>query len=111
MIVKLELGSAFYGWKFDNVGEEVALSWTKGEENKFQDIVKSKPSCVYFWDELFNVLPCKGRVSLVSYYYNVFLLQHRGYQNRTYTSNIDSDDEESDSSEFGPPRKIWTNAF
>lgn len=111
MIVKLELGSAFYGWKFDNVGEEVALSWTKGEENKFQDIVKSKPSYVYFWDELFNVLPCKGRESLVSYYYNVFLLQHRGYQNRTYTSNIDSNDEESDSSEFGPPRKIWTNAF
>ncbi|KAL2461544.1 AT-rich interactive domain-containing protein 2 [Abeliophyllum distichum] len=101
MMVKLELGSAFYGWKFDSVGEEVALSWTKEEEYKFQDIVKSKPSSLekYIWDELFNGLPCKGRESLVSYYYNVFLLQRRGYQNRTSTSDIDSEDEES---ELGP---------
>ncbi|KAL2461542.1 AT-rich interactive domain-containing protein 1 [Abeliophyllum distichum] len=103
MRVKLELGSAFYRWKFDRVGDEVALYWTREEENKFQDIVKLNISSSekYFWDELFKFFPLKGRESLVSYYYNVFLLRRRGYQNRTSTSNIDSDDEES---EFGPLR-------
>ncbi|KAL2478746.1 AT-rich interactive domain-containing protein 1 [Forsythia ovata] len=103
MRVKLELGSAFYRWKFDRVGDEVALYWTREEENKFQDIVKFNISSSekYFWDELFKFFPRKGRESLVSYYYNVFLLRLRGYQNRTCTSNIDSDNEES---EFGPLR-------
>ncbi|CAI9769575.1 unnamed protein product [Fraxinus pennsylvanica] len=97
MRVKLEAGSAFYRWKFDGMGEEVALSWTKEEENKFCDIVKVKisSSYKYFWDELFKFFPRKGRESLVSYYYNIFLLRRRGYQNRTSTSNIDSDDDES----------------
>ncbi|KAL2536446.1 AT-rich interactive domain-containing protein 1 [Forsythia ovata] len=98
--VKLELCSAFYGWKFDSIGEEVALCWTKEEQNRFQDIVKSNPlsqdKC--FWDELYKLFSRKDREALVSYYYNVFLLRRRGYQNRTATSNIDSDDEES---EFG----------
>ncbi|KAL2469035.1 AT-rich interactive domain-containing protein 2 [Forsythia ovata] len=101
MMVKLELGTAFYGWKFNSMGEEVALSWTKEDENKFQDIVKS--NCLlsekYFWDELFKFFPRKDREALVNYYYNVFLLRRRGYQNRNDASDIDSDDEES---EFGP---------
>ncbi|CAA2935018.1 AT-rich interactive domain-containing protein 2-like [Olea europaea var. sylvestris] len=99
--VKLELRSAFYKWKFNWMGEEVALSWIKEDENKFQDIVKS--NCLYsekyFWDELFKVFPRKDREALVNYYYNVFLLRRRGYQNRKDANNIDSDDEES---EFGP---------
>lgn len=99
--VKLELGSAFYRWKFDGMGEDVALSWTKEDKNKFQHIVESNrlSSEKYFWDELFKFFPRKGREALVSYYFNVFLLQRRGQQNRSSTSNIDSDDEES---EFGP---------
>ncbi|KAK4418609.1 AT-rich interactive domain-containing protein 1 [Sesamum alatum] len=76
--VKLELGSAFYRWKFDGMGEDVALSWAKEDEKKFQEIVESNrlSSEKYFWDELF-----------------------KGQQNRSSTSKIDSDDEES---EFGP---------
>ncbi|KAL0379499.1 UNVERIFIED_CONTAM: AT-rich interactive domain-containing protein 1 [Sesamum angustifolium] len=99
--VKLELGSAFYRWKFDGMGEDVALSWTKEDEKKFQEIVESNrlSSEKYFWDELFKFFPNKGREVLVSYYFNVFLLRRRGQQNRSSTSKIDSDDEES---EFGP---------
>ncbi|KAK6162304.1 hypothetical protein DH2020_002145 [Rehmannia glutinosa] len=99
--LKLELGSAYYKWKFDGMGEIVALSWTKEDEDKFQDIVESNrlSSEKYFWDELFKFFPKKGRENLVSYYFNVFLLRRRGCQNRSGTSNIDSDDEES---EFGP---------
>ncbi|CAI9768887.1 unnamed protein product [Fraxinus pennsylvanica] len=101
MKVSLELGSAFYNWKFNRMGEQVALSWTKEDGNKFQDIVKSNCSSSekYFWDELFKLFPRKDREALVNYYYNVFLLRRRGYQNRKDANNIDSDDEES---EFGP---------
>ncbi|OIS99460.1 PREDICTED: AT-rich interactive domain-containing protein 1-like [Nicotiana attenuata] len=104
--VKLELGSAFYRWKFDLMGEEVALSWTKEEEKKFQDIVKLNPLSTNksFWNDIFKFFPNKCRESLVSYHFNVFLLRRRGHQNRTNASIIDSDDDEP---EYGPR----TNCF
>ncbi|MCD7453723.1 hypothetical protein HAX54_021955 [Datura stramonium] len=99
--IKIDLGSAYYQLKFDAMGEEVALSWSREEERKFQDIVKSNPlsedKC--FWNEIFMFFPNKSRESLVSYYFNVFLLRRRGNQNRTNASNVDSDDDES---EYGP---------
>ncbi|KAK4354039.1 hypothetical protein RND71_026233 [Anisodus tanguticus] len=99
--VKIDLGSAYYQWKFDSMGEEVALSWSREEERKFQDIVKSNPLSEEksFWNEIFKFFPNKSRESLVSYYFNVFLLRRRGDQNRTNASNVDSDDDES---EYGP---------
>ncbi|KAA8520653.1 hypothetical protein F0562_014909 [Nyssa sinensis] len=98
MRVKLELGSAFNRWKFDKMGEEVALAWRKEEEKKFQAIVRSNPASMdkCFWDEICKSFPSKNREDLVSYYYNVFLLHHRGYQNRSTSSNIDSDDDETE---------------
>lgn len=99
--VKLELGLAFQRSKFDRMGEEVALSWTKEEEKRFQEIIKSNPASLdkCFWNEIVKSFPGKKREDLVSYYFNVFLLRRRGYQNRSTPSNIESDDEES---EFGP---------
>ncbi|KAE9460163.1 hypothetical protein C3L33_07952, partial [Rhododendron williamsianum] len=99
--VKLELGLAFQRLKFDRMGEEVALSWTKEEEKRFQEIIKSNPASLdmCFWDEIVKSFPSKKREDLVSYYFNVYLLRRRGYQNRSTPSNIESDDEES---EFGP---------
>ncbi|KAJ8541889.1 hypothetical protein K7X08_016755 [Anisodus acutangulus] len=99
--VKIDLGSAYYQWKFDSMGEEVALSWSREEERKFQDIVKLNPLSEEksFWNEIFKFFPNKSRESLVSYYFNVFLLRRRGDQNRTSASNVDSDDDES---EYGP---------
>ncbi|XP_060213303.1 AT-rich interactive domain-containing protein 2-like [Lycium barbarum] len=99
--VKIDLGSAYYQWKFDSMGEEVALSWSREEERKFQDIVKSNPLSEEksFWKEIFKFFPNKSRESLVSYYFNVFLLRRRSEQNRTNASNVDSDDDES---EYGP---------
>ncbi|CAN4097433.1 unnamed protein product [Withania somnifera] len=99
--VKIDLGSAYYQWKFGSMGEQVALSWSREEERKFQDIVKSNPLSEEksFWNEIFKFFPNKSRESLVSYYFNVFLLRRRGNQNRTNASNVDSDDDES---EYGP---------
>ncbi|KAK7349506.1 hypothetical protein VNO77_06928 [Canavalia gladiata] len=104
--VKLELGTAFYNWSFDKVGEDVRQLWTEEEEKKFKDVVRSNPpsSEAYFWDHIFRTFPKKSRADLVSYYFNVFLLQRRGYQNRHTPDNIDSDDDES---EFGPLRNVF----
>ncbi|KAK8557905.1 hypothetical protein V6N13_008735 [Hibiscus sabdariffa] len=93
--VRLELGSAFYKWKFDKMGEEVASAWNEEEQKMFSSIVKSNPSSLQkcFWDEIRKHFCKKSREELVCYHYNVFLLQRRAYQNRVTPSNIDSDDE------------------
>ncbi|XP_010918748.2 AT-rich interactive domain-containing protein 2 [Elaeis guineensis] len=95
--LKHELGLVFYAWRFDRMGEEVSLSWTEEEERKFKDIVRQNPPsrAKNFWDQLYLCFPFKGRKNLVSYYFNVFLLGRRSYQNRVTPNNIDSDDEES----------------
>ncbi|KAK7374302.1 hypothetical protein VNO80_07730 [Phaseolus coccineus] len=104
--VKMELGEAFFQWNLDKVGEEVRSSWTDQDEKKFKDVVKSNPASLdkCFWDHLFKTFPKKSREDLVSYYFNVFLLQQRAYQNRHTPDNIDSDDDES---EFTPLRKVF----
>ncbi|KAI3693389.1 hypothetical protein L6452_33224 [Arctium lappa] len=93
---KLELGSAFARWKFDDMGENVALKWARFEEKKFEDIIKSTPasSGTSFWDELSNHFKNKTMAVMVSYYFNVYLLRRRAHQNRSDPNNIDSDDDE-----------------
>ncbi|KAL4379931.1 hypothetical protein GQ457_02G000810 [Hibiscus cannabinus] len=94
--VKLELGSAFNKWKFDKMGEDVALAWTEGEQKMFSSIVKSNPPSLEktFWDDIYKYFSKKSREELVCYYYNVFLFQRRAHQNRITPSNINSDDDE-----------------
>lgn len=94
--LKLELGSSFYDWRFDCMGEEVALSWTEEEERLFESIVKLNPPSLNgcFWGHIYRSFPSKSRQSLVSYYFNVFLLRRRSFQNRVTPNNISSDDEE-----------------
>ncbi|XP_057510579.1 AT-rich interactive domain-containing protein 2-like [Actinidia eriantha] len=101
MKLKLELGSLFYHWRFDRMGEEVSLSWTIAEEKRFKDMVRLKPPSLnkFFWDiQVLKFFPTKTREQLVSYYFNVFLVRCRTYQNRVTPKDIDSDDDES---EFG----------
>ncbi|GAB2271730.1 hypothetical protein Dimus_006561 [Dionaea muscipula] len=102
--LKLENGSAFYNWHFDKMGEEVALSWTEDEDKRFKATVKagsctsrlSKKKKKCFWKQTFKSLPRKTRRDQISYYYNVFLIQQRAYQNRCTSRDIDidSDDDE-----------------
>ncbi|KAG2681095.1 hypothetical protein I3760_11G129100 [Carya illinoinensis] len=93
MKLKLELGSMFYCWRFDRMGEEVSLQWTNAEEQRFKNMVRSNLS-----DNAFKYFPGKTRENLVSYYFNVFLVQRRRYQNHVTPKNVDSDDDEA---EFG----------
>ncbi|KAF3972055.1 hypothetical protein CMV_004406 [Castanea mollissima] len=89
MKLKLELGLVFYYWKFDHMGEEVSLKWTAVEEKRFKDMVMSN-----LWNQAFKSFPRKTRENLVSYYFNVLLVQRRRYQNRVTPKDVDSDDDE-----------------
>ncbi|XP_039042553.1 AT-rich interactive domain-containing protein 2-like isoform X1 [Hibiscus syriacus] len=89
---KLELGFAFYRWKFDKMGEEVAFSWKEEEEKMFSCIGKSNP--LSLWDGSCKHFHNKSREQLVCYYFNVFLLQHKAYRNRVTLRNNNDDDEE-----------------
>ncbi|GAB4834435.1 hypothetical protein Ancab_032691 [Ancistrocladus abbreviatus] len=96
MKLKLELGTTFYQWKFNQMGEEVSLSWSAGEEQKFKQVMRTNPPFLgksYF--------PKKTWKDLVSYYFNVFLLRRRIYQNRVTPRDVNSDDDESDFGSLG----------
>ena len=98
MKLKFELGSVFYRWRFDGMGEEVSLRWTAEEEKRFKYMVQLEaPSLNAFWPGASKFFPRKTRQDLVSYYFNVFVIRRRSYQNRVTPKTIDSDDE----SEFG----------
>jgi hypothetical protein len=88
----------FYHWSLDKVGEEVGRWWTQQEEKKFKDAVKSNPASLdrCLWDNIFKIFSKKSRENLVSYYFNVFLLQRRAFPNRHTPDKIDSDNEESE---------------
>ncbi|KAM5572415.1 AT-rich interactive domain-containing protein 2 [Rosa sericea] len=94
MKLKKELGSLFYHWRFDRMGEEISLQWTAEEEKRFKTLVQSKYP--FFWNSASKWFPRKTRENLVSYYFNVFLVNRRSYQNRVSPKNIDSDDDETD---------------
>ncbi|EXB37324.1 hypothetical protein L484_024250 [Morus notabilis] len=100
MKLKLELGPAFYHWRFDHMGEEVSLRWTAEQEKRFREIVKSNK---YFGDRKIRWFPMKTMENMVSYYFNVFLVQKRRYQNRVTLKNIDSDDDEKEFGSIGGP--------
>ncbi|CAN6579091.1 unnamed protein product [Malus baccata var. baccata] len=104
MKLKRELGSLFYHWRFDRMGEEVSLRWTAEEEKRFKDLVKlnhsnspfiegNTSSSSSFWDSASKWFLRKTREDLVSYYFNVFVVQRRSYQNRATPKTIDSDDD------------------
>ncbi|KAJ0100619.1 hypothetical protein Patl1_21805 [Pistacia atlantica] len=81
---------------FCEMGEEVSKRWTEDEEQAFHEVVFSNPASMGkdFWDHLSLVFPSRTKRDLVSYYYNVFILQKRANQNRFDLQNVDSDNDE-----------------
>ncbi|XP_019100647.1 PREDICTED: AT-rich interactive domain-containing protein 1-like isoform X1 [Camelina sativa] len=89
--LKLELGPAFYMWCFDVMGEGTLQYWTDIELKKIKSLMSFPPSLSQaFFDQAKTILSSKSRGKIVSYYYNVTLLQYRANQSRT-THDIDSD--------------------
>lgn len=94
--LKQEIGyRLFYHWQFTRMGEEVSLSWTEEEEQIFKDNMRANSAFPNkFWKSSWKFLPSKTRAQLVSYYFNVYLIQRRSYQNRVTPEDINSDDDE-----------------
>ncbi|KAF5185300.1 At-rich interactive domain-containing protein, partial [Thalictrum thalictroides] len=91
-----EIGDAFYSWGFDKMGEAVSESWILQEQNIFKSLFKRKTTMSKgtFWRRAFKRLPFKSRESIVSYYFNVFVLKNVRMQARLHPSDIDSDDDD-----------------
>lgn len=90
-----ELGPLFFRWRFDHMGEEVSLLWTDKEEERFKVWVRPNVSLKNnVWSNYRKLFPSKTRNMLVSYYFNVFLIKRRSYQNRVTPRDLDSDDDE-----------------
>ncbi|RVX04180.1 AT-rich interactive domain-containing protein 2 [Vitis vinifera] len=83
-------------FRFDRMGEEISLAWTTEEEKRFKHMIRLNSSLQSpsFWDNALRIFPTKTREALVSYYFNVFLIRRRIYQNRVTPRKIDSDDDE-----------------
>ncbi|KAI3822233.1 hypothetical protein L1987_09820 [Smallanthus sonchifolius] len=104
--VKIELGPLFYKWKFNQMGEEISLSWEPEEEKRFKSLVirarydlahstKSRREIMnMFWRKASDIIPDKLKQNVVSYYFNVFVIRRRCYQNRVTPRDIDSDNDE-----------------
>lgn len=86
----------FLALGFDNMGEVVSCKWTEEDEQLFHDVVYSNPVSLgkNFWDHLEETFPSRTNQEIVSYYFNVFVLQRRAEQNRYDPANADSDDDE-----------------
>ncbi|CAN7063498.1 unnamed protein product [Brassica rapa subsp. trilocularis] len=90
--MKLELGPAFYMWCFDSMGEGTLQYWTDLELKKVKLLMTSPPTLsASFFSELKSILSSKSREEIVSYYYNVTLLQFMANHSRMTPGEVDSD--------------------
>lgn len=93
-----DIGSdAFEELGFLEMGEAIAEKhWTEEEERIFHQTVLSNPISLdkSFWCRLSPALPSRTKREIVSYYFNVFMLQVRAEQNRFDPSGADSDNDE-----------------
>ncbi|KAI3897986.1 hypothetical protein MKW92_027329 [Papaver armeniacum] len=79
-----ELGTAYFTWKFDEMGEEVSKSWTAAEQQCFETLVRMDPitQSDSFLVPALKRFSGKCRKSIFSYYFNVFIPRRMSKQTR-----------------------------
>ncbi|RZC51577.1 hypothetical protein C5167_020000 [Papaver somniferum] len=89
-----DLGTAFFTWKFDEMGEEVSNSWTAAEQRCFETLVKTDPTTQTesFLESALKRFPGKCKKSIVTYYFNVFIPGRISKQTRLASKFVNSDD-------------------
>ncbi|KAK9755734.1 hypothetical protein RND81_01G046400 [Saponaria officinalis] len=92
-----ELGPAFKSWKFDEMGEDVAKSWSSRQKTMFVQLVKSNP--LLLQGKSFLMLAeasftSKTQKDIVSYYLNVHVPKRISTLTRSGCKMLDSDDDE-----------------
>ncbi|CAL0302720.1 unnamed protein product [Lupinus luteus] len=92
--LKLEIGTTFFSWKFDEMGEDVSKSWTMKEQKKFESLTRTSLSNdMDFWKVAMENFPTKSMKSLINYYYNVCIPRRLSRETRASFVPIDSDDD------------------
>ncbi|KAE9618062.1 hypothetical protein Lal_00041855 [Lupinus albus] len=92
--LKLEIGTTFSTWKFDEMGEDVSKSWTMEEQKKFESLTRtSLSSDMDFWKIAMENFPTKSMKSMINYYYNVCIPRRLSRETRASFVAIDSDDD------------------
>ncbi|KAI3933934.1 hypothetical protein MKW92_038717 [Papaver armeniacum] len=96
--LRADLGSVFFTWKFDEMGEEVSKSWTAVEQQCFESLVKTNrvSQTDSFLVSALKQLSGKCRKSILSYYFNVYILRCMSKHARLGTELVDSDDDNDD---------------
>ncbi|PIN24882.1 hypothetical protein CDL12_02396 [Handroanthus impetiginosus] len=97
LLLQCDLGPAFFSWKFDDMGEQVSKSWSLKEQQTFESLVKVRPSSngKSFLKRALKSFSKKSREDIISYYFNVYILNHMSVQTRSLSINqVDTDDED-----------------
>ncbi|ESQ38587.1 hypothetical protein EUTSA_v10029341mg [Eutrema salsugineum] len=94
-LLEKEIDRAFYTWKFDQMGEVGSKSWNSKEEQRFEALLKNNPlsNSLGFWKYASKAFPGKSEKDLLSYYYNVFLINRMRFLASSSNDHIDSDDD------------------
>ncbi|KAK7294644.1 hypothetical protein RJT34_17534 [Clitoria ternatea] len=95
-LLKLEIGTTFSSWMFDEMGEDVSKTWTLEEQQEFESLVKLNPlsSDTNFWKLAKKYFPSKSMKCMVNYYHNVYIPRHLSMETRSSFGGVDSDDDQ-----------------
>ncbi|KAK3026315.1 hypothetical protein RJ639_041003 [Escallonia herrerae] len=98
ILLQFDLGSVFWRWKFDEMGEEVSNLWNFWEQKKFESLVKTNPVSTgkSFLKPALKCLPSQCRETIVNYYFNVYLPRRMSMLTRSGCEIVDTDDEASE---------------
>lgn len=88
--LKYELGQAFFGWKFDEMGENILKEWSWEEQKRFESLIDEKNN---FWQNSMDFFPDMPRKKIISYYLNVYVPRRISLQIISKSKQVDSDDE------------------
>ncbi|TKY65889.1 AT-rich interactive domain-containing protein 2 [Spatholobus suberectus] len=95
-LLKLEIGTTFSSWKFDEMGEEVSESWTLEEQKEFESLVKLNllSNGKNFWKLVMDHFPSKFMKCMVNYYHNVYIPRRLSMETRSSYDVVDSDNDQ-----------------
>ncbi|KAH6836628.1 hypothetical protein C2S53_005247 [Perilla frutescens var. hirtella] len=99
--LKIDLGPAFWKWKFDGMGEDVTKLWNENERRKFDYILKMNLTSKGkgFMKSASQNFPFHSEKSIVSYYLNVHIPRRISVQTRSVCNAVDTDDDDHDDGE------------
>ncbi|KAL6967636.1 hypothetical protein U1Q18_033445 [Sarracenia purpurea var. burkii] len=94
--LQFDLGSAFWRWRFDEMGQDISKLWNLEEQKKFEHLVKTNPVSQgkSFLKPALECFPSQRRDAIVSYYFNVYIPRRMSVQTRAGLEIVDTDFEE-----------------